>query len=95
MSEPDIDSSDSSYDSSSIEETRPNRFKGIASTWLTLTGQERGLASSLEQVRNEDLSLHLYNAHVLRARAREAELSEEVIASQIARRNCAKDSRED
>jgi hypothetical protein len=48
---------------------RPNRWKGAPSTWQTLTAQERGLATSLDQIRNADLSIHLYNAHALKQRA--------------------------
>jgi len=48
---------------------RPNRWKGAPSTWQTLTAQERALAASLDQIRNADLSVHLYNAHALKQRA--------------------------
>jgi hypothetical protein len=48
---------------------RPNRWKGTASTWRALTEQERGLAGSLDQLRNRDLSFHLYTAHALKKRA--------------------------
>lgn len=51
-------------------ETRPNRWAGPPSTWLSVTEQERGLAASLDQLRDQDLSIHLYNAHVLKKRAR-------------------------
>ena len=75
----DSESNDQTSDSSDTEQNRSNRYKGPASTWQSLTEQERGLAASLDQLRNEDLSIHLYNAHALRKRAREAEESEEVL----------------
>lgn len=53
------------------DEERPNRWTGPSSTWLSLTEQERGLAASLEALRNRDLSTHLYNSFALRRRGRE------------------------
>jgi hypothetical protein len=55
---------------SELEVERPNRWKGAPSTWQHLTAQEHGLASALDQQRNEDLAVHLYNAFALRQRAR-------------------------
>ncbi|MCJ1257481.1 hypothetical protein MMC24_005306 [Lignoscripta atroalba] len=52
---------------------RYNKFQGPPSTWRTWTGAERHLAASLEQLRASDLSVHLYNAHVLKRRARNLE----------------------
>lgn len=54
------------------EVERPNRFKGPPSTWLSWVAPERSLAASLDQTRANDLSIHLYNAHALRARVRPA-----------------------
>ncbi|KAF4636265.1 hypothetical protein G7Y89_g1821 [Cudoniella acicularis] len=51
------------------ETSRPNRWTGAPSTWQSLTAQERGLAASLDELRNRDLSVHLYNAHALKKRA--------------------------
>jgi hypothetical protein len=65
----DPDSSSSS--SSSSSEPRPNRWKGNSSTWARLTQKERDLASTLDELRNQDLSVHLYNAHALKRSARE------------------------
>jgi len=63
--------SESSYEPSDSEEIeRPNRWTGPPSTWQSLTAQERGLAASLIELRNRDLSLHLYNAFALKRRAR-------------------------
>jgi hypothetical protein len=50
---------------------RANRFEGQSSTWRFYIEQERTLANSLDQQRANDLSLHLYNAHVLKARVRD------------------------
>lgn len=52
-----------------IENERPNRWRGAPTTWTTFTAPERGLSNSLDQIRNADLSLHLYNAFALRQRA--------------------------
>ncbi|KAF9888765.1 hypothetical protein FE257_008340 [Aspergillus nanangensis] len=50
---------------------RPNRFRGPETTWRTLTAEDRQNAQALEDIRARDLAAHLYNAHVLRVRARE------------------------
>lgn len=49
---------------------RRNRWKGSASTWHQITEEERGLAASLDELRNRDLSVHLYNAFALKKRAK-------------------------
>jgi len=64
----------SSYAPSELEsedshETRPNCWKGAPSTWQFLTAPERGLAASLDQLRNQDLGIHLYNSFALNKRA--------------------------
>jgi hypothetical protein len=71
MSAAEIHGSDSS--SSSSEEARSNRWKGNSSTWARLTQEDRDVATSLDRLRNEDLSVHLYNAHALKRSAREYE----------------------
>jgi len=59
---------------------RPNRFLGPPSTWRNWTAPERDLAASLDQLTAKDISIHLYNAFMLkkprgtRARPRELEL---------------------
>jgi len=50
---------------------RENRFHGPASTWRNHTYEERQLAAAISQQRANNLSIHLYNAHALKARARE------------------------
>ncbi|KIW98695.1 uncharacterized protein Z519_00356 [Cladophialophora bantiana CBS 173.52] len=46
--------------------TRPNRFFGAASTWNSWTKVERTVALSLDRVRSQDLSIHLFNAFGLK-----------------------------
>lgn len=79
MSEHDIASGSEYYDSgeSESEVTRPNRWAGAPSTWQSITQQERDLAGSLDELRNRDLSVHLFNAHALSKRA--ARLSEDKV----------------
>ena len=45
-----------------------HRFEGSEAKWLRLTAQDRAIVTGLAQVANEDLSIHLYNAHVLGSR---------------------------
>ena len=52
--------------------TRPNRWYGADSTWLSWTEEDRLVAKSLDRVRSQDLSLHLYNAHVLNSDAKQS-----------------------
>ncbi|KAF1913862.1 hypothetical protein BDU57DRAFT_455318 [Ampelomyces quisqualis] len=52
------------------EPTRPNRFKGGHATWKGYTAADRQVAASLEQLQNNDLAAHLYNAHALKRRVR-------------------------
>lgn len=67
--EADFDS-DSLSESNSDEPARPNRFQGQRSTWRNYTAADRQLAASLEQIQNNDLAAHLYNAHALKKRVR-------------------------
>ncbi|KAK4545547.1 hypothetical protein LTR36_002897 [Oleoguttula mirabilis] len=55
-------------DLASDDSDRENRFEGPASTWRSHTQDERQLVASLDQQRANDLSVHLYNAHALKAR---------------------------
>ena len=52
------------------------RFQGSDSAWRHHTDNERMLASSLDQLRANDLSIHLYNAHSWKARLRSNETHE-------------------
>ncbi|KAH8816410.1 hypothetical protein F5884DRAFT_896192 [Xylogone sp. PMI_703] len=75
MSSQDTDEESDDY-TRDPDETRPNRFEGQPSTWLTWTEQERGLAASLDQLRSCDLSVHLFNAHALKVQGRAGKISE-------------------
>lgn len=57
-----------SEDSDYLHENRPNRWKGPPQTWLSITEDERLTYNALERLRNQNLSLHLYNAWALRQR---------------------------
>jgi RNA polymerase I specific transcription initiation factor len=50
------------------EANRQNRFKGPRSTWRKLTEDERLVFTSMTQMRDQDLSVHLYNAHSMKRR---------------------------
>jgi len=54
--------------------TRPNRYKGPASTWRSWTAEDRAAADLVDQGRATDLSVHLFNAFALKRKA-EASLS--------------------
>lgn len=55
-----------SEDSDDLHESRPNRWKGPSQSWQTITEDDRLTHKALERLRNQDLSLHLYNAFALR-----------------------------
>lgn len=76
MDNDDDDSNSNNYDdddASEIPEDRPNRYQGNPRTWRNLTAEDRGINTSLIRQRNKDLSAHLFNAHALKRRVREAE----------------------
>lgn len=52
--------------SEELHEGRPNRWTGAASTWRTLTEDDRQTYAALEALRSRDLAAHLYNAFALR-----------------------------
>lgn len=64
--------------------TRPNRYFGPESTWLSWTKEERRVAEALDQRRSQDLSIHLYNAYALKRKG-------EAVASQSKKRRKAKE----
>ncbi|KAJ9605190.1 hypothetical protein H2200_010580 [Cladophialophora chaetospira] len=51
--------------------TRPNRYFGPASTWLSWTQEERTTVLSLDRLRSQDLSVHLLGASKLKRKAQE------------------------
>jgi hypothetical protein len=59
-----------SLDSEELHETRPNRWQGAPATWKVLTEQDRSVHIALENVQNQALSLHLYNAFALKRKRR-------------------------
>lgn len=69
------DALDPEDEGSESESDRENRFDGPASTWRSYTLDERQLIASLDQQRANDLSIHLYNAHALKARLYDPEAS--------------------
>lgn len=58
-----------SEDSDDLHENRPNRWKGPPQSWRTITEEERLTYNAFVRLRNQDLSLHLYNAFALKQRA--------------------------
>lgn len=57
---------------------RPGRFKGPKSTWRTFNEDEIALADSLVKLGAQDLSAHLYNAHVMKKSLYDADLVKDV-----------------
>lgn len=49
---------------------RPNRYDGPKSTYRTYTRAERRLDETMNKIRSQDLSIHLYNAHAFKQRVR-------------------------
>ncbi|KAK7739907.1 hypothetical protein SLS53_005500 [Cytospora paraplurivora] len=55
-----------SEDSDELFDSRPNRWRGLPQSWRTITEEDRLTYNALERLRNQDLSVHLYNAFALR-----------------------------
>ncbi|KAF2972373.1 hypothetical protein GQX73_g1140 [Xylaria multiplex] len=55
-------------DDSNDEDERPNRWTGPLSTWQQLNSAEIDTLSALNEIRNQDLSIHLFNAFALKNR---------------------------
>lgn len=55
-----------SEDSEDLFESRPNRWRGPSQSWRTITEEDRLTVNALERLRNQDLSVHLYNAFALK-----------------------------
>ncbi|ROW07874.1 hypothetical protein VMCG_03668 [Cytospora schulzeri] len=62
-----------SEDSDELFEHRPNRWRGPPQSWRTITEEDRLTYNAFERLRNQDLSVHLYNAFALRQAPQEAE----------------------
>lgn len=67
-----IQSEDSDY----LHENRPNRWRGPPQTWRGITEEEALAYNAFARLRNQDLSLHLYNAWALRQRQTQAAAGE-------------------
>ncbi|OTA91433.1 hypothetical protein M434DRAFT_397186 [Hypoxylon sp. CO27-5] len=66
----DVSGDDSEY---SIEEDeRPNRWRGPKSTWQHFNREEIDTLTALKEIRDRDLSVHLYNAFALKQRYKKA-----------------------
>ncbi|KAH6720600.1 hypothetical protein BKA61DRAFT_237580 [Leptodontidium sp. MPI-SDFR-AT-0119] len=76
MSDLDNQSSSASDSENDHGDVRPNRWTGPPTSWQSVTEPERVLAASLDILRNGDLSIHLFNAHALKKRARDLERPE-------------------
>ncbi|MCJ1405289.1 hypothetical protein MMC11_008516 [Xylographa trunciseda] len=63
--------------SSSGASGAPRKANVRPSTWLSQTAPDRAIQNSIDQLRAQDLSLHLFNAHALKKRARLARLKTE------------------
>lgn len=78
------DSDDEERDSTTGSPPRRlNEWRGLPQKWQALTGDDRGIALSLDCERDGDLGVHLYNAHKLKQRADVLEKDPEV-CSQLA-----------
>ncbi|KAI1334120.1 RNA polymerase I-specific transcription initiation factor-domain-containing protein [Xylariaceae sp. FL0016] len=55
-------------DDSDDREQRPNRWTGPPSTWQQLNSVELDTLAAFDNMRNQDLALHLYNAFALKHR---------------------------
>ncbi|RYP12800.1 hypothetical protein DL766_009915 [Monosporascus sp. MC13-8B] len=64
----DLDEYEPSSDSG---DERPNRWHGPPSTWQEMNSEEIDTLAALNELRNRDLSIHLYNAFALKQRHRQ------------------------
>jgi hypothetical protein len=53
---------------SGSEADRPNRWEGPSSTWQDMNREEINTLTALDEIRNRDLSVHLYNTFALKQR---------------------------
>lgn len=81
----DIDYGESEGESS--EEDRPNRYYGPPDKYRKFVAEERRLITSLDLLRANDLSIHLYNAHALKRHAQPnySGISEEPRSTKLAK----------
>lgn len=74
-----------SEDSESLFESRPNRWRGPPQSWRTLTEEDRLTHNAIERLRNQDLSVHLFNAYALRNRRPRGLKDDEEAKEQVCR----------
>ncbi|MCJ1233428.1 hypothetical protein MMC14_001384 [Varicellaria rhodocarpa] len=63
-------SANTGSDNAHISSPWPSKFHGHYATWQTWTAGDRAIATSLDQLRATDLSVHLYNAYSLKRSAK-------------------------
>lgn len=68
-----LDIEEKEYEKIPSYHIRPNRYYGPPSSWRTWTKHERSIADSFHLLRSRDLSVHLFNAHVLHSQVRDSE----------------------
>ncbi|KAL7812967.1 hypothetical protein V8C44DRAFT_62707 [Trichoderma aethiopicum] len=75
----DLDSDEiASVASQDLHESRPNRWTGPRREWQRFTVEERRLWQSMQAVENQDLAIHLYNAHALKRRGKDPQTAQDV-----------------
>lgn len=72
-----------SEDSEDLFETRPNRWRGAPQSWRSLTEEDRLTHNALDRLRNQDLSVHLYNSFALRQNLQAVQQNETSIEEQV------------
>lgn len=55
-------------DDDDVDQGRPNRWQGPPSTWEGMNREEIDTIAAMHEIRNSDLSVHLYNAFALKVR---------------------------
>ncbi|KAK5992698.1 hypothetical protein PT974_06113 [Cladobotryum mycophilum] len=75
----DLDSDEiASVTSQDLHDNRPNRWTGSQATWRDITVEERRLWRSMKMMEDQDLAIHLYNAHALKRRGKNPETAQDV-----------------
>lgn len=76
-----------SEDSDELFDNRPNRWRGPPQSWRTITEEDRLTYNALSRLRNQDLSVHLYNASTLSRTPQEAGAGAEPVGEEVGRNN--------
>lgn len=82
-----------SEDSDELFNTRPNRWRGPPQSWRTLTEEDRLTYNAVERLRNQDLSIHLYNAFALRQTPQLLQNNDAVISDEVCPKHAPKRTR--